>query len=323
MDNLVISESVRLIGKLRLGDNVYLAQGSVLRSVDDSITIRNSSWILENSVLIGMKAHPLQVGSKTVFGHKSIVIGATIGNLCEIGNGAIILAGAKIGDMCILGEGTIIPENSEISAESVVVGRPGRVIRKLTSADKAMIKKMRGNDLSLNDYQENIIISKVKEGETMGKINKLGDKAPVVASSAIIYDSAEINGDVIIGEKSIIAAGVKIIGDSHGPVRIGNNVQILENSVLHLLPDNELIIEDNVIIGPGCIIHGSKIGANSVIESGAIICDYSKIGQNTLIKSGTLVKQRSVFSDNQVLVGFPAQVAGENKALIKKPDWGI
>jgi carbonic anhydrase/acetyltransferase-like protein (isoleucine patch superfamily) len=54
-----------------------------------------------------------------------------------------------------------------------------------------------------------------------------------------------------VGERTIIGAGVKIIGDSHGPVRIGNDVQILENTVLHLLPDNDLIIDDGVIIGPG------------------------------------------------------------------------
>ncbi len=51
MSNLKIDDSTRLIGTLRLGNNVYIAQGSVLRSIDYSITIGNSSWILENSVL--------------------------------------------------------------------------------------------------------------------------------------------------------------------------------------------------------------------------------------------------------------------------------
>jgi len=59
---------------------------------------------------------------------------------------------------------------------------------------------------------------------------------------------------VVIGERTIIGSGVKIIGDSHGPVRIGDDVQILENTVLHLLPDNDLIIDDGVIVGPGAMI---------------------------------------------------------------------
>lgn len=68
MSNLKIADSARLIGHLRLGDRVYVAQGSILRSKEDSIKIGNSSWILENSVLIGTPEAPLKVGSKTVFG---------------------------------------------------------------------------------------------------------------------------------------------------------------------------------------------------------------------------------------------------------------
>ena len=246
MPNYKIDDSTRLIGKIRLGDNVYIAQGSVLRSIDDSITIGNSSWILENSVLVGTPELPINIGSKTVFGHKCIVIGAEIGNLCEIGNGAVFLPGSKIGNMCIFGEGTIIPNNCVIPDDSVVVGRPGKIIRKLSQEDKNMIKKMRNNDISLKAYIENIINNDPKEGEIMGKLYEFNNKYPEVSESAYLYETSEITGDVIIGDNSIIASGVKIIGNSHGPIRIGNNVQILENSVLHLLPDNQLIINDNV-----------------------------------------------------------------------------
>lgn len=323
MPNLRIDDSARLIGRLRLGSGVYVAQGSVLRSIEDSITIENSSWVLENSVLIGTPESPLKVGSKTVFGHKCIAIGAEIGNLCEIGNGVIFLPNSKIGDMCIFGEGTLVPEGAIIPDGSVVVGRPGRIIRKLSEDDKKMISRMRANDISLTTYEENIVDKQAREGGNMGKLYEFNEKYPKVSESAFLYDSAEITGDVIIGENSVIASGVRIIGNSHGPVKIGSNVKILENSVLHLLPDNELIINDNVTIGPGCIIHGTNIGANSVIESGAIVCDYSKLGENTLVKSGSLVKQRSNFPDNQILEGFPAKSIGENNEIQERPAWAL
>lgn len=321
--NIKIDDSARLIGKMKLGKGSYVAQGTVLRSVEDSLTIGNSTWILENSVLVGTPEQPLIVGSKTVFGHKCIAIGASIGDLCEIGNCVVILPGSKIGNMCIFGEGTIIPEGSVIPDGSVVVGRPGRIIRNLTLDDKNMILRMRNNDISLSAFEENIIDNEPKEGEVMGKLYEYGVKYPEVDESAFLYDSAEITGDVKIGKNSVIASGVKIIGNSHGPVIIGNNVQILENTVLHLLPDNELIIEDNVIIGPGCIIHGTTIGSNSIIESGAIVCDYSKLGKNTLVKSGTLIKQRSTFNDNAILEGYPAKNIGENQEMQQKPSWTI
>jgi carbonic anhydrase/acetyltransferase-like protein (isoleucine patch superfamily) len=76
----------------------------------------------------------------------------------------------------------------------------------------------------------------------MGKLYSFRDTTPTVDPTATLFDSAELTGDVVIGPASIIGAGVKIIGDSHGPVRIGARVQILENTVLHLLPDNDLVI---------------------------------------------------------------------------------
>ena len=68
----------------------------------------------------------------------------------------------------------------------------------------------------------------------MGRLYAYRNKTPRIADTAVLFDSAEITGDVMVGDGSIIGAGVKIIGDSHGPVRIGSRVQILENAVLHL-----------------------------------------------------------------------------------------
>lgn len=323
MPGVKIEDSARLAGQMRLGTDVYIAQGTVLRSQDDSLTIGNASWVLENSILIGTPEHPLEVGSKTIFGHKCIAIGATIGNLCEIGNGTIFLPGAKVGDMCIFGEGTLIPEGQAVPAGSVVVGRPGRIIRTLTAEDKDMISRMRGGNLSLAPFVENIIGHDDQRRTSMGRLYEYNGKYPAVAESALIYDTAEITGDVIIGEGTVVASGVRIIGNSHGPVRIGENVQILENSVLHLLPDNELVIEDNVTIGPGCIIHGTHIGAGSVIEAGSIICDYSRLGSNTLVKAGSLVKQRSLFEAGEILAGFPAKSIGQNRDALPRPGWAI
>lgn len=314
-----ISSSARLIGSIKMGRNVVIAQGTVLRSEDNSLSIGNGSWVLENSTVIGSPEHPTTIGRKTIFGHKCVAIGATIGDLCEIGNSTVFLPGCVVGDRCIFGEGTIITGDMTIPSDSVVVGRPGRVIRRATPDDIAMITRMRGNDISLDDTELTTVRGEIE----LSNIYAFGEKFPEIAESAIIFDSAEITGDVTIGENSVIGAGVRIIGNSHGPIIIGDNVQILENSVLHLLPDNQLILKDNVVIGPQCMIHGTIIGENSVVESGAIICDNSSLGVNTLVKSGTLVKQRDEFQDNAILEGFPAKVIGENLSELARPDWAV
>lgn len=321
MEERRIASSARLLGNVRLGEGVYIAQGTIVRSQEDSVQIGHETWVLENSVVIGTAENPADIGSKTVFGHKCLVVGAEIGNLCEIGNGTIFLPGSKVGDMCIFGEGTLVEENQEIPSRSVVMGRPGRVMRQLTDEDEAMIKRMRGGNIELHEGE--YMTFSGEQGEDMGKLYPYKDKTPQVAESAYLFETAEVTGDVIIGENCRIASGVKIIGDSHGPVRIGNNVQILENSVLHLLPDNELIIEDDVTIGPGCMIHGTTIGRSSVIESGAILCDNSKLGENTLVKAGSLIPQRKEFEKDAVLEGFPAKEVGKNEGLLERPSWGF
>jgi carbonic anhydrase/acetyltransferase-like protein (isoleucine patch superfamily) len=123
----------------------------------------------------------------------------------------------------------------------------------------------------------------------MGQLYEYRGILPTIAASATLFPTAEITGDVVVGERTIIGAGVKIIGDSHGPVRIGSDVQILENTVLHLLPDNELIIEDGVIVGPGAMIHGCRIGARSIVEPGAIVCDSSELGAGCVVRAGAVV----------------------------------
>lgn len=323
MESLKIADSARVTGTIRVGEGVYIAQGTAVRSMEDSVAMGNKSWVLENSVIIGSSEHPVQIGSKTVFGHKCIVIGAQIGDLCEVGNATIFLPGSKVGNRCRFGEGTIVPSGAVIPDDSVVVGRPGRVIRSLTEEDRETIARMRGFDVSLDPVTEISVKFEPKEGDKVGKLYTVNGKYPDIHETAYIYDTAEINGDVMIGRDSIVASGVRIIGNSHGPVRIGNNVQILENTVLHLLPDNQLIIGNDVIIGPGCMIHGTTIGAHSVIEAGSIVCDYSMLGENTLVKTGSVVKQRSVVPDNQIAEGFPAKVVGENMETQRRPAWAI
>jgi len=164
-----IRSSARLYGSVRLGEHAHIAQGCVVRSESGSVAIGAQTAILENSVVIGTEKAPVKVGAKTIFGHKCIVIGAEIGNLCEIGNGTLFLPGSKLGDRCITGEGTLVPANTNIPAGSVIVGRPGRVIRSLTKADAAMIKRMRGGDIAL-PQDTNIRTIENTRGENMGTL---------------------------------------------------------------------------------------------------------------------------------------------------------
>jgi carbonic anhydrase/acetyltransferase-like protein (isoleucine patch superfamily) len=318
-----IAGSAVVIGEVHVGAAAILAQGLVVRSHDRAVSIDNHSAVLENGVVVGTPRHPVRVGQRTVFGHRATIIGATVGDLCEIGNGAILMPGSRLGNGCILGEGTLVPPDMVIPDDAVLVGRPPHVIRSATDADRERLAVLRQHQTGLTSYPGTMVRRPMRAGARMGTLYAYGDKTPTIGAGTVLFDSAEITGDVVVGEYSLIGAGVKIIGDSHGPVRIGSRVQILENTVLHLLPDNELVIDDDVVVGPAAMIHGCRIGRGSVIEPAAIVCDWSDVGAESVVRAGACVKQRDRFPDRSVLDGFPAKLVDTLTAPPAVPAWAL
>jgi carbonic anhydrase/acetyltransferase-like protein (isoleucine patch superfamily) len=318
-----IAGSAVVLGDVHVGAGVILAQGLVLRADRGAVSIGNHSAILENGVVVGTPEHPVRIGQRTVFGHRASIIGATVGDLCEVGNGAILMPGSRLGNGCILGEGTLVPPDTVIPDDAVLVGRPPHVIRSATDADRERLAVLRQHQTDLTDHPGTIVRGPMRAGERMGTLYAYRDKIPSIGARTVLFDSAEITGDVVVGEDSLIGAGVKIIGDSHGPVRIGSRVQVLENTVLHLLPDNELVIEDDVVVGPAAMIHGCHIGRGSVIEPAAIVCDWSAIGAESVVRAGACVKQRDRFPARSLLDGFPAKLVDTLTAPPALPGWAL
>jgi carbonic anhydrase/acetyltransferase-like protein (isoleucine patch superfamily) len=314
-----IATSARVIGAARFGDGSLLAQGAVVRSSGMGVEIGSGSAVLENCVVIGNTRIAARIGRRSVFGHRCMVVGATVGDLCEIGNASVLMPGVRLGDRVFLGEGTLVPPGMALPNDVVAVGRPARIVRAASSDDIRRLTALRDGDLSLPPETATTVAG---EGKIeMAQLYAYRGIVPTVAASAVLFDSAEITGDVVVGERTIIGAGVKIIGDSHGPVRIGNDVQILENTVLHLLPDNDLIIEDGVVVGPGAMIHGCHIGAGSIVEPGAIVCDHSVLGNGCIVRAGAVVKQRSQFGASTEIDGFPAVAVGATSRPVDVPSW--
>jgi carbonic anhydrase/acetyltransferase-like protein (isoleucine patch superfamily) len=321
-DSVHLARSAVVRGTARLGEGSLLAEGAVIRSGGSGVAVGTGSAVLENSVVVGSTTIPTTIGRRTVFGHRCLVIGATVGDLCEVGNASILMPGARLGDRVFLGEGTVVPAGATVPSDVVAVGRPARLVRSASADDVRRLTALRGGDLSLPP-QTATVVEPTEERAVMGQLYEYRGILPSVAASAVLFPTTEITGDVVVGERTIIGAGVKIIGDSHGPVRIGDDVQILENTVLHLLPDNDLVIEDGVVVGPGAMVHGCRIGTGSVIEPGAIVCDGSVLGAGCVVRAGAVVKQRSRFGPSTEIDGLPAVDVGHLSEPPELPTWAL
>src|SRR5205807_2690221 len=126
-----------------------LAEGAVIRSEESKVEVGTGSAILENSVVVGTGAIPAAIGRRSTFGHRCLVIGAAVGDLCEIGNASTLMPGARLGHRVFLGEGTVVPPGMTLPNEAVAVGRPARVVRSASAEDLRRLAGLRGGDLSV------------------------------------------------------------------------------------------------------------------------------------------------------------------------------
>ena len=113
-------------------------------------------------------------------------------------------------------------------------------------------------------------------------------KGPRIGDDCYIHPSAVIIGDVTIGDRCIILPNVVIRGDINS-IRIGNDVNIQDNTVMHTASSSSIQIGDRVSIGHRAIIHGAEISSDVVIGMGAIVLDRVKIGSCSLIGAGAVV----------------------------------
>lgn len=319
-----LASSARVLGTLHLGPGAVIAQGAVIRSHGGAVRLGAGAAVLENATITGTLEHPVMVGERAVLGHRCVVLGAEVGALCEVGSGAILMPFARVGARCLVAEGTVIPSGMVVPDESVVEGRPGNILRRATPEDLERLRRLRGGNLALPGQPLTAFSARDRaEDAPMGQLYTFRDKHPLVHPTATLFSTAEVSGDVVIGPGCIIGPGVKIVGDSEGPVRIGAGVQILANTVLHLPRDSALVVEDGVVIGPGCTIHGSHVGAGTVVEPGAILCDGSRLGRGCIVGAGSLVKPLSSFPDGARVEGFPAVQSGTLSTPPPPPRWAL
>ena len=129
---------------------------------------------------------------------------------------------------------------------------------------------------------------------------------PRVADSAWVADSAQVMGNVVLGEDSSIWFGTVIRGDTE-TITVGRGSNIQDASVLHADIGKPLTIGDNVTVGHQVMLHGCTIGDESLIGIGAIVLNGAKIGRHCLVGAGALVTEGKEFPDGSMIIGSPAK----------------
>lgn len=131
-------------------------------------------------------------------------------------------------------------------------------------------------------------------------------RAPRVASSAFVAPSADVIGDVEIGENSSIWFASVLRGDIE-PIRIGANSNIQDGSVVHTLIGSPATIGDWVTVGHRAVLHGCTVESHCLIGMGAIILNNARVGEGSIIAAGALVAENTVVPTRSLYMGLPAK----------------
>ncbi|MGD2118179.1 MAG: gamma carbonic anhydrase family protein [Chromatiales bacterium] len=153
----------------------------------------------------------------------------------------------------------------------------------------------------------------------MKNIRPFENHHPQIADDAWIDPSAVVIGDTHIGSGSSVWPNVTIRGDIH-KIRIGDNTNIQDNSLLHISHDSKflpggapLIVGNFVTVGHLVTLHGCQIGDYCLIGMGSIILDNAVLDSNVMVGAGSLVPGGKKLESGFLYLGSPAKKVRELK----------
>jgi carbonic anhydrase/acetyltransferase-like protein (isoleucine patch superfamily) len=131
---------------------------------------------------------------------------------------------------------------------------------------------------------------------------------PRVHPSAFIDHSAQVIGDVEIGEESSVWMTVVLRGDIHR-IRIGSRSNVQDGSIVHVMRQTHpTTIGDNVTVGHGVLLHGCTVDDRCLIGMGAILLNGTHIGTNSIVAAGTLIPEGMTVPPRSLVMGSPGKV---------------
>jgi len=146
-DCVYLHPSCQVIGDVKIGDDSSVWCNTVLRGDVNRIVIGRGTNVQD--LTMGHVSHktpdkpdgsPLIIGDYVTVGHSVILHGCTIGNECLIGMGTIILDDAVIPDHVMIGAGSLVTQGKVLESGMLYMGRPAKVVRRLTDEEVADLK---------------------------------------------------------------------------------------------------------------------------------------------------------------------------------------
>lgn len=156
-----------------------------------------------------------------------------------------------------------------------------------------------------------------------GELVELDGASPDLADDVYVAPGAILIGNVEVGGSSSIWYGAILRGDDDRIV-IGTRVNIQDGCIVHADPGLPVVLEDDVTLGHGAVVHGARIGRGSLVGIRATVLNGAQIGAGSLIAAGALVTSGTEIPRGVVAMGAPARVIrdaneSDRDAMVRTP----
>ncbi len=145
---------------------------------------------------------------------------------------------------------------------------------------------------------------------------------PTIPATCYVDPSAQLIGDVVLGEHASIWMNAVLRGDVH-EIRVGAHSNIQDNSVLHGMKQQwGVYVGEYVTVGHSVTLHGCAIQDRCLIGMGSIILNGAKIGAGSIIAAGTLIPEKTAVEPGSLWMGSPGKFrrkldAGETDMIMR------
>lgn len=139
-DDFYVAPGAQLIGSVTLGRAATVWFNCVLRADGDRIVVGDGTNVQDGTIIHVDPGSPALLGNNVTIGHRALLHSCFIGEGSLIANGAMILDRVRIGRDCLIAAGALVPPDKEIPDGSVVMGAPGKIVRRVTESDLAMMR---------------------------------------------------------------------------------------------------------------------------------------------------------------------------------------
>ena len=132
--------------------------------------------------------------------------------------------------------------------------------------------------------------------------------SPRIHPTAFIDDSAQVIGDVDIGEESGVWMCAVVRGDVNA-IRIGRRTNIQDGTTVHgMLGTHPVDLGDEVTVGHGVVLHGCTVENRCLIGMGALLLNGSRVGTESIVAAGTLLVEGMQVPPRSLVMGSPGKV---------------